>query len=180
MSRISALTPDDREWINDLIDGEIVASRTVEVTEVTRAVVADLREMAEAGDDQAERCLTALSEDGLRGRVAVRLKDDRANVRISHTGSVVSLPTRLGVLAVDVHGNRERHYQQPLWWELTWDRFMGLIDSLERQLARLGMEVAALREIAALRDKYPDTATPLEACERDGKDPRSFGLDRVA
>ena len=133
--------------------------------------------MATDGDEWADAAIIALAEDGCGSRVHLRLKADRGVVRIAHTGAVISLPTRFGVPAVSDDGQRERHFQQPLWWELSWDRFSQLVNSLIRQSNRIGEEIVALQEILQLRDQFPDAETPGDACEMAGIDPRSFGIE---
>jgi hypothetical protein len=175
MSRVTTLLPEDAEWINDLIDGEVNGGEVV-VTKIAEAVAGAVRALAEGGDDQAERSLIALGKDGMRSRVEVRLKDDRTKVRLTHSGQVLSIPTRFGAPVRNDDGEREKYWQRPLWWEMPWPEFQALVDRLVGQRGQLTERIDIFQFVLTLHDKHMDTETPAEACEREGIDPRSFDV----
>lgn len=177
MSNKTALTHDDAEIVNEMIDGLIESHPSADKRELQCALIDRLHTLASAGDGWADTVILALAKDGCGGRIHARLKSDRGTIRIADTGAIISLPTRFGVPAINQDGQREKHFQQPLWWELTWDRFEQLINSLIRQTHVLSGEITALHEILGLRDRFPDSASPGEACEMAGIDPRSFALE---
>lgn len=135
-----------------------------------------IREAAENGDREAELILEDWQLDGATKQARRMLKKDRTVVRLL-TGREVSVPTRVGVRAVDSLGNRQAWYQQPLWYELSWPRFLSMIAGLETQRDQLSTEIAAYSQVLNYRTRFPESRTPLEACERAGIDPTRIGFD---
>jgi len=179
MSRMSALLPDDKKWVDSLIEGASINGIEPAVTALTDDVYPDIERMAERGDLQAQRVVSALARDGVRGRVQAWLKSDVSVVRLSRTGQIISVPARMGVHAVNDDGLAERRFQQPLWWELTWERFEAMVSSIVARRDVMTTQVEAFTDVVALRDKYPHTRTPLEACEIANIDPRSFDISEA-
>ncbi len=180
MSNKTVLPHEDAQIISEMIDGLIEQYPQSDKRDLQRELIDRLQAMASGGDTWADSAILALAEDGCSQRVQARLKADRGVVRIAQTGAVISIPARFGVPAITSDGQREKHWQQPLWWELSWDRFEQLINSLSRQRTRLGTEVTALQEIFRLREQFPDSETVGEACEMAGIDPREFGLEAAS
>lgn len=176
MSYKTALPRDLAETISSMIDELIEKHPEAVKRDIQRDLIQDLHALATAGEAWADRAILALAEDGCGSRIQARLKEDKGTIRISQSGAVISLPTRFGVRARGEGGQVERHFQQPLWWELSWERFHELINSLVRQRDVLSHEIVGLREIERLHERFPDTRTPLEACERAGIDPYQFSL----
>lgn len=77
-------------------------------------------------------------------------------------------------------GAPERAWQQRLWYEMTWDELAEHFAMLIRQWNVAGHQIEALRDVFRLREQYPETQTPLEACEQAGIDPRAFAIERAA
>lgn len=180
MARKTEQTKDDRMWINQLID-EIIAKGECEIgtAQVTTVLVDDLEGQAARGLLRAERVLRAAARDGLYNAVQNRLSDEQASVFLPR-GTVVSIPARVGVpeRIVDPETEHEKWvFVKPLFFNLSWPAFFAKIARLRQDLAELGLKIEAFEEIGRLYEQYPDTATPLEACERAGIDPRQFRLD---
>lgn len=163
----SALSNDDRDrfrqFIRDTVD---VDAPSPVFTEETAKVIEQLLTVAQYGHDPeqqqwAERTLKNLSKVGARGLVEQVFKADKAVFR--------KPATRVGI-------KRERAYQQPLWWELTWKEFDDWLDMLGVKAGRLQAKADAFAEVRALKAKYPDTKTPIEAMDIEGIDPRSIDL----
>lgn len=178
----TALWPDDRTWVEHAIDrlvDELDGRQNGHgLKELARdRLVADLRRQAENGDKQAERMLDALTLDGAWARIEARLAIGRC--LIAWNGDLVSVPERIGVRRRDRDGLKAKHYQQPLWWECSWAEYMDWLATRRGQFNQQGKQLAVMEVIARLREIYPDTKTPGEACERAGLDPRDFGLDDV-
>jgi len=186
MSKVTALSSDDRDFIERLIDNAVQSAKSVETTELTISIASDLETLCKAGDPhsrrQSRRAQNSLIRDGLRARVETRLKADRASIKIRRSGRIVSLPARLGISTIEEEdGTRRRTFQQHLWWELSWPQFDELIATMRARGASINREAEALMEVHALRAMYPDTKTVGEACERAGIDPRVFQiLDKAA
>lgn len=176
----TTLVSHERERLDALIRRQVdtmdARQNGTGLKELLTGSVIDTLELAAAdGDADAEHILRGLAIDGLRERVAVLLKtDDRC--LIARNGAVLSMPARWGVRRHEPNGVRQKHYQQRLWWELTWAEFADMVDGLRRQAARLGEEAGAWGEVLRLHDRFPETQTPGEACERAGIDPHEFKL----
>lgn len=180
MSRISSLVPDDREWLNNLIDSLIFGRSSVRTTSVTNEVIQILQAKEADGDVQAARAVEALATDGVRSHVETRIKVESTSVKISHTGEVIQLPARVGHRKRNSDGAVERAFQQTLWYELPWSEFIDMMQARQRQHERDGVALIAFDEILNLHDLYPDSKTPLEACDLAGIDPAEFDLTGVA
>ncbi|HXH79549.1 hypothetical protein [Nocardioides sp.] len=177
---MSALKPDDKKWFDSLIEAASTKGVECAVTALTDDVYPNVERMAEGGDRQAQRVVSALGRDGARGRIQTWLKSDVSVFRIARTGHVLSVPSRRGVPAVDDDGVPSRHYQQPLWWELTWKQFEKMVETVAARRDVMSAQVDAFSDVITLKDKYPHTQTPGEACEIDGIDPRSFDISETA
>jgi hypothetical protein len=177
MSLQSDLVGPDRERLWAVIDPIIEsfdATGDSNVGHIGSAVVEALRKLAEAGEDWPVRVLLVCENAGTRQLVKGRMKGDRCAIRIAHTGAVIDMPARMGVEVKNPSPPPPRIYQLPLWWDLTWEQFEALVDSVDRQRDKLAQEVVALEEVKQLHERFADTRTPGEACERAGIDPRKF------
>lgn len=180
MARKTALAFDDREWVDREIDRLVQQldgrqnGRGVKEL-VAHALVSMLDNLDSTGDAQARRAFKALALDGAVERAGVRMRQDECLV--SYNGQVVALPARIGVPARGEDGVRGKHYNQRLWWHCTWPQLQDWLAQQEATRAQQATTIAVVRRILALREKYPDTVTPGEACEREGLDPREFSLE---
>jgi hypothetical protein len=176
MARRTNLHFTDRAWINSIIERIVESNGIPNRTHGGRAIIQELRAMFERGDERAIYVVWALAQDGAEAQFNSWLKHDRAKIMISHTGQILSIPARFGIRTKREPGEPD-FWQQPLWWELTWEQFEQLVISLCQQGVRLAQEAEALDEVLALRDRYPETKTPLQACEAAGIDPRRFNIE---
>ncbi len=131
----------------------------------------------ENGDEDAGRMIRGLVLDGLIPHANRVLKAPQSQIKLSGSERIVTLSARRGVRKVDENGVSLKAYQQSFFWELRWPQFMEMVDDLTAQRDRLSINVAALHVVANLRLRFPDTATPFEACERAGIDPMRIGFD---
>ena len=134
-------------------------------------------DLEEGSNPDLERLIRGLVVDGLVRSANRVLKATRSTVKLRTNGRVVSLAARRGVRKVDANGVALRTFQQSLFWELPWDRFLEHVADMERQRNTMGVKIAALYEVVALRERFPQTATPLEACELAGIDPQKIGFE---
>jgi hypothetical protein len=175
MSRVTRVDKRDREWLDALIAS--VSSEGGTRTDRVRAAVSLLRSEAEAGSHQAERVLRALEEDGCRSRVETWDLSHRARVWVANGSLVaVDLPERPSVQRIDRNGARTKDHQPMLWTELTWEEFAVWLNVLAHRAKNARYQDAAARQIYKLREQYPNTRTPGEACELAGIDPADFKL----
>jgi hypothetical protein len=68
-------------------------------------------------------------------------------------------------------------HQLALWWELPWPIFLRMVQERARQRRILTREIKGFNEVAKLRDRFPDSATPGEACELAGINPKKFEIE---
>ncbi len=177
MRQRQRLTKEQQRFVDEM-SVEIINS----ISEVGSAQVATelrwrlRRKMEDYGNLDAENILKDWEFDGAEKQAKRILKRDKSHVKLT-TGNVVVVPTRLGVRAVDSAGVRQTWFQQPLWWEMPWARFAEMVAVLESQRARLSTEITAFSQVYKYRALYPDSKTPLEACERAGVDPQRIGFE---
>lgn len=179
MSRKTSLYPEDRERVDTLIrqaETDLDARQNgLGLKELaTSAVVSVLQGHAASGDHWADRAIMALARDGLWERVSTVLSASRG--LIAYNGQVVSVPTRVGTRARTADGQKQHHFQQKLWWTFTWQELEDWLIAQRAQQRHMWAILAAMERVQVLRAKYPDTATPGEAMEREGLDPRSLQL----
>lgn len=150
---------------------------TENTTLIAQIVRVELEAAAGAGERWAENALERFALEGIRRDVRTAMKRDRSVVRVGHSGAVISVPSRVGVRKRDASGKPSKAQQQSLWWELSWDAFKEFVASLRRQSRLLTSRADAYTDILRLQEKYPDTKTAGEACERAGIDPRAFAAE---
>lgn len=142
--------------------------------QVAHALISSLRSDEEQGDTNAMRILSELAADGAFSLVGQVLKGADTTTFKLPSGQTLVVAARRGVRAVNKNGQRLRYYQQPLWWEMSWTRFSEMVSSLVMQRDHLGKVIVAFNDVMELRDRFPGTKTPLEACELAGIDPHEF------
>jgi hypothetical protein len=157
-----------------LIERVTREATTENTTLIAQAVRTELESAAAAGERWAAAAMERYALEGIRRDVRAAMKRDRSIVRIGHSGTLVSVPSRVGVRRLAVNGSRAKAQQQSLWWELPWEAFKEFVQSLRRQSGLLTSRADAYADILRLEKKYPDTKTAGEACERAGIDPRAF------
>lgn len=180
MSHKTYLHKHDLDYLNGMIEQMYSAAYGRQngkglYTLLTDGIQKRLVREAEAGDPRAERIVDTVQLDGIYTRVEAHIPlMDRTLV--GYHGGVVQMPSHIGVSARSANGKRRNHQQRRLWWEASWDEYIEWVNGQRILAAQMGVKVAALDGILALREKYPDTVTPGQACERAGIDPREFGL----
>lgn len=177
MTQEAPLVPDERSWIEDLTKEIIERTGLDGTAAIADEVLPIVRRRARAGDDLAMRAREHLEREGLMKLAWSVLKSDKTRVKTRRSDQIVTMPSRVGIKAVDEStGEVLRWFQQTLWWELPWTRLLEAVRNLESQRNTLDRDIEAFREILGLREKYPETKTAMEACELEGIDPRSFSL----
>lgn len=160
-----------------LIERVTREAETENTTLIAQIVRDELEAAAGAGERWADSALERYALEGIRRDVRAAMKRDRSVIRIGHSGAVVSVPSRVGVRRREASGKITKAQQQSLWWELPWDAFKEFVESLRRQSRLLTSRADAYTDILRLQERYPDTATAGEACERAGIDPRAFAAE---
>lgn len=159
-----------------------VFSRAASTTAGARLLIDRLDDLASAGETWAERVLAGMKHDGARRIMVAHAKRDRGSVTVAYNGSTMAatLPSRLAVPVRSDDGTATGEYQYPLWTILTWDQFFGALRQQVDRAFQADIRLAAMQQVAALHDRFPETLTPGEACRIAGIDPRDFQLDEVA
>jgi hypothetical protein len=150
---------------------------SVNYSDVARSLVSDLwAQWRDDGDETAQRAIRSLAIDGARNRAQVRGAQAKSPVWSNLGSKIVMLKDRLPHRRRKPDGRAEKAVLQTLWTEMTWAEFEESVNMLLAQLNALGEHLTAARLILKLRDLYPDTKSPGEACERAGIDPHNFKL----
>lgn len=137
-------------------------------TSSARLLVMKLEGFAQAGDVEARGYLDRFVHEGARREVGSYLKSVRMKFK-SASGQVLSAPSRLGVPIKDAKtGTRTGEYQYPLLEDLSRADLELLENSVGRQLAAMGVTIAAVRQCLKVLDRYPSANTVREALSMAG------------
>ncbi|MCA1668138.1 MAG: hypothetical protein LC793_12240 [Thermomicrobia bacterium] len=140
--------------------------------------VARLSSAAQRGAGWARTALEHFAEIGLQEYIKGEMRGgDTSLMRNPMTGKAAKVSSYIGVRARTEDGLPAGHYQQELWWTPPWPVFAEKIDNYVKHRNTVDTNVAMFGEVMKLRDKYPDSRTPEEACEMAGIDPRAFGIE---
>lgn len=160
---MKGLTPDERAEWNQLLDDANAKGDTT--SERGRAVV-DMLDDAE----QAQKTWVPY----IRGKWLLSGATGEAKARLKVTSTtLVSLKTASSIRPMAV-GTKTRTPSgavadtQKLFIEMTWAEVEAHRDMLLRQLRELGFSAATDNKLLGLRDKYPATKGPAEACRKLG------------
>jgi len=170
----------DRARVLSIVADVVNGKAAPVAAETAREVARVIQGLAERGEWWANQALLELTAQALTNIVAQQLKRPTLAITIGWNGELVHVPERLAVPTLDDDGEEAGAAQYPLWIEQPWDVAIGIRNRLQGQRDRLGSEVAAITEVIKLRERFPDSATPLDACEMAGIDPRSFSVTAEA
>lgn len=169
------LSPEDREQWNALLDASLNGSRRVDERAVDRAEV----QLAGAEDAQrpwARVVTRRFIRSGLRKLLSERAKAE-AVVLMDYNGKPVETTMRVGVRRRTDEGKRESTL--PLLSEISWPQLDEWLTMIETQLSAALVNRTKARRLLALREQFPDTAGPADACQRLGCTVEEF-LERAA
>lgn len=176
MGRLMDVYPDDRSIAETLMDSLIVSCDNAPRS-MAAAFVEALEEAAGRGEEWAIRMQRACLGQGAYEFARERLKADRGSITWTRAGEIVSVsvPQRIASRTIDPEtGSPVGASQQRLWTEMTWTEFEAAIGKRIEQRDRLSLTIVAYRQIVSLRERFPATATPGEACRLAGIDPRDL------
>lgn len=177
MARITGLRSDYqselRNLLRELLD---LAGPIPEPQSVGRQLWSQLRRLEADGADWAAHAIDALGPGSLRGYVTQTLKEDVGSIRIYNNGWV-ELPSRYAIRPRDPETSKYiGGFQLPMWAEMTWQQFMEMLAGLTNQQGTLSRRIAALNEVLKLRERFPESRSPGEACLMAGIDPQKFEI----
>jgi hypothetical protein len=149
-------------------------------TSLGHAAAVELTTRATGGDVAAQALRDAIVTAGCCAEVDPYISERKGTIFTKvGAGPKVARKVReiVGVRRKEQRNGKEvQVWQHSLWWTLTWDEFEAMVRSYLAQGLRMQEQAAAWKEVLALRNQFPDTATPGEACERAGLDPKAFDL----
>lgn len=170
----NALRMELRSLIRDVINGN---GNAVETGAVADQVLDRLWQMYDDGEHWVMWWIREYTREGIRRRVIEFVKESSGTVLLSSSGSVVDLPTHVSVVTRRDDGKKS--YQLKLWWELEWPDFLSMVAGRARQRRILTNQIKGFNEVTRLRDRFPESKTPGEACSLAGVDPKSFELEET-
>ena len=157
------LSPEDREERDSALDSALGGGR-VDDRSVDRAegLLVDAEHM---GRPWARVTARSLIRSGLRRMLNERSKAQDV-VLMPYRGVGVTTTKRLGVRRRVEEGRRE--HQLVLLHEMTWPELEDWLAMIETQIAAAFVNRAKASRLLALREQFPDTAGPTQACQRLG------------
>ena len=173
MTRLSRPT---RDWLNATIDYVKHTVSPVSTGQVAATVHEHVVKIAESGDTGAEQVLYIVTRKGFERFCHARI-DQTDRCTMTYNGQPLNLAARSGVRERKPDGRPGGMFQLPLWWEMEWDQFTMHVTALERQEEALTARLIRFRGVQTLREQFPDTQTPGEACEAAGIDPEDIHIE---
>jgi len=153
-----------RGW-QEILSGALNGSRRVDDAAVARAE----RELVDYSESRAvERAYVV---QGIR-RDMNKISKSEAMTLVNHNGTGVVKSIRLGTRRRRTDGSQEA--QQVLIHEMTWDELQNWLVMIRAQVSALLVNDAMAEKLLSLRDQYPDTVGPAEACEQAGTSIEAF------
>lgn len=180
MGRKNRLSPDQKTTLDEMLESVCQKQDIRNGAELAELIAPDLRLMADHGDGWCAEIIDRLFVDGLESYCAsIFLKRDSGMMayRDPMTGQKRTRVQTANVGIVAARPTGERYWQQRLWFELSWSEYNQFRRQILRDLNAIAAKNEAFNAVDALHRKHPDTRTPGEACEREGIDPRSFGIE---
>ncbi|MDQ3779345.1 MAG: hypothetical protein M3354_02180 [Chloroflexota bacterium] len=179
--RKTNLTPDQREFLNRRFEEALVAGVSPGRADLARVVWLESVRAAEVGDAEENRLLSDLALDGMEMSAKDFLNADSGVISFPSAAGqmqVESVPARASIRSKRDDGSIA--YQTDLWWELTWEEFASWRIAILSIEQRIAAKRHAFQRVETLHELFPDSATPGEACEQAGIDPRDFALGELA
>jgi hypothetical protein len=160
--------------LNGLIKAKIGESKEVQTGPVADAVMIDLWLAVERGEPWAVVLVRKAAREGVRRAVYTIAHRGRSRATDSRTGETIYIPTHINVTTPK--NGRPASYQLRLWYDIPWPILIQSVGEIARQHGVLGRDLRVFSEVIKLRDQFPESRTPREACKLAGKDPSDFDL----
>lgn len=154
-----------RDELNVLLDAVIDNREHTTRPARARAVLDLLRDATQAHRPWADAIIEEALIAGL-ARIIKQREDSRARVLVATTTGTVERKASRAVMVVDREGNKV--VQQKLIQEFTWDHLDQHDGMLGRQIGNLADSRRMVARLMELRERFPDTTGPAEACARLG------------
>lgn len=171
------LTADDRDRLTELLDGGV---ETKDRRAYSLGVLNALRSDEAAGDESAERIVTAMAYDGVYRELGKQAKRETGVFKDSASGRMLNVP-RVGSIAVlTTDGTSTGNRQLKLWEEMTRAEFSAWVDQQTHLAESLRFKVRGLLRILTAWERFPHATMARDVCELAGIDPESLELDVAA
>lgn len=155
-----------QEWEAMLAEAHGDASNGGKATKAMASILRRLLLDAEqAGRRWAASVLDDATVDGLHAMLKKSLKS-KSVVPVSYDGRVIGKPMRVGVRRKRADGTKQ--WQQALIHDLTWDELAEHLRMINEMIGGLLVNQAVARRLFTLREQFPQTAGPAEACSQLG------------
>lgn len=172
------LMPEERENLEIIIAAAREEVGTGDTGFIANRALGRLATAERRGERWARSAMEYFAEQGLQVHVKDEMRgDDLSQIRLSGTGQVISIASRIGVQARNEDGVTEKYHQQEFWWVVLWSTLADKVANYIKQRNTIDTNIAVFGEVFKLRDRFPDTLTAEEACEMAGIDPRAFGIE---
>lgn len=159
------MSPKDRQEWSDLLSAALNGSRRVDTAAV----------------DRAEKALSAfpfwriITRQYVRAGLRKALNDiskTESISMVSYNGALIAKTTRKGVRRRLADGSLE--HQQVLWHELSWVELEQWLSTITGQLSAALVNQDSARRLLTLRDDFPESYGPGEACTALGTTVEAF------
>lgn len=159
--KMDMLSPEERNEWDTLLGDALNGSRTVDDAAVTRAE-SMLADAQQAHQPWASVIVRSLILRGLRAALNAKSKSESVAL-VSYNGTHVAKTTRLGTKRRRHDGSLES--QQVLLHEMSWDELGAWLNMIKSQISSLLVNESMAQRLMPLRDRFPDTFGPREACD---------------
>lgn len=163
------ISTDDLAFLDSLILDTDPDQTTNERRDEVMGELISLTKISHADSPIAERILVWGAQRKVLDRINQIEHEPRVRVQIGEEERDIA--KRYANTQFDPASHRASGYVQTVWLDMVWPEFMKVIDRQKAQHQTLQENIEILDRVAALRDKYPDTRTPREACTLDGMNP---------
>lgn len=125
------------------------------------ALIEALAEHEQAHHRWAAMALDKLANDGAQKALTSRARS-QSKIVVAFSTADAMRSSRIGVR------QKDGSFQQKLFKEVTWAELQAHIDMVAGQLQSLGMTIAVDRKVMKLREKFPKSVGPADACKQLG------------
>lgn len=161
---------DERAEYDTLVNEVLNGDRCVDQGKVTR-FRHGLEDAIQSQRPWAQDVMVNATEYGLRKLLKDRAKAEAVTL-IDYRGHLIAKTTRIGRKRRTSTG--ESVYQQTLMDDFSWDELEEWLRTITSQITSLLINKDMADRLLALRQQFPETATPREACAQLGVSVNEF------
>lgn len=150
----------EREEYDALVNQVLNGDRIVNADKAHRFRLG-LEDAVQAHRPWAQDVLANATEYGLRKILKDRAKTE-ARTMIDYRGNIIAKTTRIGRRRKSASG--VTFFDQALMDDFTWDELREWLDQISRQISAMFINKDMADRLLSLHERFPDSATPREAC----------------